>query len=636
MANEQTQTANLLQVQAATKAFGGRLLFDSVNFSINESEHVGVIGPNGAGKTSLFRILASELELDSGEIVTANHLRLGYLKQHDLWDLQEKAGSFLEKNSPMPLWELKRLGVGLDLKDHHFESRIQELSGGYRMRFKLLQLLGQSPNLMLLDEPTNYLDLETTLVLEEFLQTYQGSFLLISHDREFLRRTTDHILEIENQDVVKFNGNIDDYFEQKRVLREQLEKQALHQQAKRKHILDFAARFGAKASKARQVQSKLKSLQKMERVELKSLPVGAKIQMPNPPRCGRLTIEIKKASLGYANTAVLQQVDLKVEAGDRIGIVGFNGAGKSTLLKAIAKQIPPLEGEIRWGHQVEVAYFSQMVAEALDPNETVREALSSKAHPSLKDQEVLNLAGSLLFSGGDIEKPISVLSGGERARVALGQVLLGRAAVLLLDEPTNHLDFYTVEALTQALASYSGTLLCVSHDRGFIGRVASKIYEVRNRRVEVYPGNYDDYLWSLQRREVWEEAVTREDSGVKTITAEAPSPSNSVSAPSERERKKSRSLSFRQRESLKELERARRDLNKLTKEIERKIKSLESRLAELAGEFSERSGQAASSLSIEISASQRKLEELESEYLKHLNELEDVSSQIKALKAKAS
>jgi ATP-binding cassette subfamily F protein 3 len=475
----------LLQLQNGAKSFGSRQLFEGATFSVNENEHIGVIGPNGAGKTTLFKLIANEIELDHGEIVRARKLSLGYLRQHDSWDESQILENYLETGTKTPIWDLKKLGLSLGLDESLFQKPLKALSGGYKMRAKLLHLLGQEPNLMMLDEPTNYLDLETLLVLEEFLQNYQGAFLLISHDREFLRRTTDHILEIESGDFVKYSGNIDDYFEQKQMIREQLEKKAMSDANRRKEILDFAARFGAKASKARQAQSRLKRLEKMEAIELKPLPVSEKIRIPTPQHTGRIAVELADVDVGYAEKIILQNVDLKIESKDRIGVVGYNGAGKSTLLKAIAKELSVLHGNIEYGYQVRAAYYAQHVGERLKPDHTVIESLSEAASPDIRTQEILDLAGSLLFSGDHMKKKISVLSGGEKARIALGRILLQRAPLLLLDEPTNHLDFYTVESLTQALENYPGTLVVVSHDRGFVRRVATKILEVKSGNAPI-------------------------------------------------------------------------------------------------------------------------------------------------------
>ena len=490
--------ANLIQLQAGSKTFGMKKLFDAATVAINEGEHVGVIGPNGTGKTTLLKVCSSEETLDEGALVKSNTLRLGYLTQEMNWNAQENLDQYID-TCPMQNWELKSLGYGLGLNEEMFKVPLSSLSGGYQMRCRLLHLIGNEPNLMLLDEPTNYLDLETLLVLEKFLQEYRGAFMLVSHDREFLRRTTDHIVEIENGEITKYPGTIDDYFEQKSILREQLEKRAMSIEAKRKSILDFAAKFGAKATKARQAQAKLKTLTRLERIEVKALPVTAKIRIPHPTRIGQIAIEVRSVDLGYNTKRVLQDIDIDLLRGDHLAVVGLNGQGKSTFLKGLAKIIFPMNGVVKYGYQVGVGYYAQHVSEELDPSYTVLEELQRGAHLDITPQDIRDLAGSLLFSGDAAEKKVSVLSGGEKARVALGKILLSKAPVLILDEPINHLDFDTVEALTQALKTYPGTIVFVSHDRGFVQRVATKILEVREGKVQLYPGTYDEYVWSVQK-----------------------------------------------------------------------------------------------------------------------------------------
>jgi ATP-binding cassette subfamily F protein 3 len=492
--------ASLLSVQNLAKAYGPRTLFEDMAFTINEGEHVGVIGPNGAGKSTMFKLLTGEEDADSGQVIRSRSLRLGYLPQHDDWHANDTIESYVSEGATLPLWELKALGRGLGLADTHFAAPITSYSGGYRMRAKLLRLLGTEPNLMLLDEPTNYLDLETLLVLERFLQSYRGAFMLISHDREFLRRTTDHILEIEGGEATKYNGNIDDYFEQKELLRNQLAARAMSLEQKKKEILDFVARFGAKATKASQAQSRLKQIDRMETIEIKALPVSARIRIPEPMRVGKTVMTLTGCDLGYETKTVLKSVNLQIQGGDHVAVVGFNGAGKSTLLKTLAQRLKPLNGRLELGFEITSSYFAQHVAEELNRQHTVFQAMGDKAHPSVLPQDVLDLAGALLFSGDDVRKPISVLSGGEKARVALGQILLQKSSCLILDEPTNHLDFQTVEALTQALTLYKGTVITVSHDRGFIRRVGRKILEVRDGAVNLYHGTYDDYVWKLQKQ----------------------------------------------------------------------------------------------------------------------------------------
>lgn len=617
--------SNLLQLKNGVKNFGARTLFEDASFAINEGEKVGVIGPNGAGKSTLFRILVGEEFLDRGEITRRNGLRLGYLAQEDHWSADATVESVLTSQIATPIWELKRLAPSFGLSLEHFERPMMSLSGGYRMRVKLLHLLASQPDLMLLDEPTNYLDLETLVVLENFLQSTSSAFLLISHDREFLRRTTDHILEVEAGQMTKYAGNIDDYFEQKELLREQLEKAAQSLEAKRKEILDFAAKYGAKATKARQVQSRLKSLDRMENIEVRALPTRARIRLPEPIRTGKSVIQVHDAVLGYADKVVLENLRLELNKGDHLGVVGVNGAGKSTLLKALAGELKPLQGEIGFGLSVEVAYFAQHVAERLNPDDTVLEAMGEYAHADVKRQEILDLAGSLLFSGDDTEKKIKVLSGGEKSRVALGQILLKRASCLLLDEPTNHLDFHTVEALTQALANYPGTVVIVSHDRGFVGRTASKILEIRDGKAEFYPGTYDEYVWSVQKGVLANRDLSTEESSANPQALSrgdgyAGSQASDASV-----------LKFNYKERKKQLEKEIRSAEKEMKAIDSELDEKRGKLLEANKLLLQATGLGAAELAKELADLQSAIDALEEKYLECLERQEGSHTELERL-----
>ncbi len=604
----------LLQLQSGHKAFGAKVLFDDATFAINEGEHVGVIGPNGAGKSTLFKILVDQEHLDEGIVTKSQQLRLGYLEQESDWDVDQKVEEYLEKNCIKPLWELKQFGLKLGLTESHFQSHLKQLSGGYRMRVKLLYLIGQEPNLLLLDEPTNFLDLETLLVLENFLQEYKGAFLLISHDREFLRRVTDHILEVESGDIVKFPGSLDDYFEQKQMLNEILQKQVLSQQAKKKSIMDFVTRFGAKATKARQAQSRLKALEKMEVIEVKAAPTHSHIHIPPASPTGKMILEVESVDCGYGDKVILKDVSLRLERGNHLGIVGLNGAGKSTLLKSLGEQIPLVRGSIKWGHQVSLSYFAQHTPESLNPEHSVLEAMASAAHKEVTQQDVLNIAGSLLFSGDNVHKKVKVLSGGEKSRVALGQILLQKSPLLLLDEPTNHLDFDTVEALTTALEKYEGTIITVSHDRGFIGRVANKILEVNHGKLTLYPGTYDEYVWSLQKgflaeRDLNEGATTQKVSSEKA--AEAPK--------------------FNYKEERKKLETQIKKAQKLIEDCDKKIADLTKKRDALNESLMTAAGDKAAGLAKELHELSGAIEDLESSMLQAMEDQQNFENELKQL-----
>lgn len=606
---------SLLQLQRGSKHFGMKILFDQAGFAINDGEHIGVIGPNGAGKTTLFKILVGQETLDDGEMTKMQGLRIGYLEQESEWRLDQTCEEYLSKNCVKPLWELKRLSRDLGLTEEQMAMPLSALSGGFRMRMKLLYLIGQEPNLMLLDEPTNFLDLESVLALENFLQNYSGAFLLISHDREFLRRTTESTLEIESGDITKFPGHIDDYYEQKAQLRGILAAQSANLEAKRKHIQDFVDRFRAKATKARQAQSRMKQLEKMDHIELKDLPVRAKIKIPEPIHTGKESMVLSHANLGYGGSPILSDVNIRLERGAHIGVVGHNGVGKSTLLKSLAGQLALLTGERTLGHQVSLSYFSQHSADQLDMNDTVLGSLQRTMHRDLNPQDVLNMAGSLLFSGDDTAKKVKVLSGGEKSRVALGQILLKRSPLLLLDEPTNHLDFDTVEALTEALRDYPGTVVVVSHDRGFIGRIANRILEIRDGRVELYPGTYDEYVWSLQKGVMSERAVAG-----APIEKAAQLTSDGV-APK-----------FNYKDATKQLQSQIKEQLRKIQKCEELIHSLAQTRDRLTADLLTASGEKAQAMAKELGLCAKEIERIEGDMLEHMEKLEQHENELTKLK----
>lgn len=608
---------NLLQMVNGTKQIGAKVLFNQATLSINSEEHVGLIGANGAGKTTLFKILAGLDELDSGQLIKSNQLKIGYLKQESDWNLDLSVEDFLNIDSLMPIWEVKKWGPELGLDEAVYSKKLSTLSGGYRMRVQLQKLISQLPNLLLLDEPTNFLDLETTLILENFLQNYNGAFLLISHDREFLKRTTDHTVEIELGEMTKFPGHIDDYFEQKKELQEMLAAQARNQDQKRKQIQEFVDRFRAKASKARQAQSRMKMLDKMEIIETKELPVRAQIQIPKPYNTGRETLVIENLSVGFGDKKVLSRINFRLNRGDHLAVVGVNGAGKSTLLKTLAGKLSKIDGEMKWGYQVSVSYFAQHSTDELLLNETVIESLQRKAHREVTLQEMKNMAGSLLFSGDDIYKKIQVLSGGEKSRVALGQVLLQKNPVLLLDEPTNHLDFETVEALTQALRNYEGSVLFVSHDRGFVRRLSTKILEIKDGRAEFYPGSYDDYVW--RQEQLFLQTQHHEHEKVDDVKAHKP-------------QLLSKDAKLVLREHIKKLEIEIKNLNKKEKSIETLIQEKTTKREELIQESIQAHGLRVSEIIKEISLIEKDIQNLEVDWMQVLENRDQMNQELQTVK----
>lgn len=617
----------LLQVQSGEKAFGARNLFSSASMAVETGEHIGVIGPNGAGKTTLFKILTGQESLDDGEITRSNSLRLGYLQQEEQLDPQELAQDYIERTSGRPMWELYQLAFGLGLKEQQLATPIMQLSGGFRMRCQLLGQLAKEPNLLLLDEPTNYLDLESLLVLEEFLIQYQGAFLLISHDREFLKRVTNHTLEIENGEFTKFNGHIDDYFEQKAMIEEQLRAKAVSIENRRKEILDFARRFGAKATKARQAQSKLKTLKKLETIEIKPLPIQARIRIPEPIRTGKRVVHFENVQLGYGEKVVLQNVDFQLLRGAHLGVVGINGAGKSTFLKAVARELEPQSGDIHHGPNVTIGYYSQHVAEGLNLNQTVYEALAEVAHKDLTRQDLRDLAGQLLFSDDRIDASLQKMSGGEKARVALGRILVQRTPLLVLDEPTNHLDFHTVEAMTEALKNYPGSLIVVSHDRSFIGRIAQQILQIENGQARFYPGTYQEYVWSLQKGMLSDDGGAGDD-GAQEKNGKKADRNTGVDGQETASGKGSNPKSKEKRKKLR-IE---------IREAEKRMKYLDGKLLRLNEEFESDSakvstlkGEEAQKLMMDLAYRQKQIDELEEDWMETQEKLDSLNSEMEEL-----
>lgn len=624
MANE-----NLFQLHNGSKQYGDKILFDRAQFSVNQNEHVGVIGPNGAGKTTLFKIITGREPLDTGEIIKMQGLRIGYLEQESDWTLNQTSEDYLAENCIKPIWELKQFGLDLGLTENHFKTPLSRLSGGYRMRMKLLEILGQEPDLMLLDEPTNFLDLESIIVLEKFLQDYKGAFLLISHDREFLRRTTEYTLEVEGGEMTKYPGHIDDYFEYKSEIQQIKMQQAANLEVKRKHLQDFVDRFRAKATKARQAQSRMKQLDKMESIEIKALPLRSRINLPAPWVTGKEVLQITAANFGYGNgsssVSILKNVKLNIERGQKIGVVGYNGAGKSTLLKTLSGKIPLLQntqdgtttGEIKFGHKVELSYFAQHLTEELLLEDSVLDSLQRKAYKDTLHQEILGIAGSLLFSGDDLHKKVKVLSGGEKTRVALGQMLLQKKPLLIMDEPTNHLDFDTVNALADALQKFEGTLIVVSHDRSFIKRVSTRILEIKDGGVEIYPGSYDDYLWSLEK-------------GSLSLRQNQPVVDHKVKSikPVDFEDDKK----FNYKDVTKKLSSEIKELQRKILKTEELIFAATQELSEMNGLLLAASGPKAQQIAIEIAEKSKKIQDSEDVLLTHMENLDIKEKELASFK----
>jgi ATP-binding cassette subfamily F protein 3 len=486
--------ATLLQITKASKHYGDQVLLDEAEATISDNGKVGFIGRNGAGKSTLLRILLGEEELDSGEIVRHSSLRLGYLRQHDPFHPEESALDFLMRDSGQPDWKCGEVAGDFELKGAYLNGPIGKLSGGWQTRVKLAALLLHEPNLLLLDEPTNFLDLRTQILLEHFLKAHDGACLIVSHDRTFLGATCDRTLALSRGKLTSFPGKVDAYLEFERERREHGERSNEAILAKRRHLEDFIARNKARAATAKLAQSKSKMLEKLETQEILGDEPTVRIRPPRiEPRKG-VALRCKDLAIGYPERQIASDIHLELDHGSRAAVVGDNGQGKTTFLRTVVDSLPPLAGEARWGFGCQIGVYAQHVYTSLPEDQTVIDYLRKEAAFGKKEQEILEVAGSFLFRGPHVKKKISILSGGERARLCLAALMLGKHNVLILDEPGNHLDVESVDALIDALLEYEGTVVFTSHDRHFTGKVANCIIEVRDGRVVNYGGKYAAYV----------------------------------------------------------------------------------------------------------------------------------------------
>jgi ATP-binding cassette subfamily F protein 3 len=536
----------MIQLSAAGKRFGPKVLFQELDWLVTPQDRVGLVGANGTGKTTLLKMLAGEESLDYGTSNRQRGMRWGYLPQdglslsgrtvfaeclsvfdevhqmqremeelahrmaevdHEGVEYQQIADRFHHLQAEIHARDAysieAEVGVvlnGLGFKKEDWERRTEEFSGGWQMRIALAKLLLEKPNLLLLDEPTNHLDLETRNWLEQYLANYPYAYVLISHDRYFLDVTVKKIAEIWNKKVWFYTGNYEKYLAQKTQRREQLEAAYQNQQAKVEQLQAFINRFRYQATKAKQVQSRIKELERMEKIEIPPEEKTIHFSFPQPQASGRLVAEAKDLGKSYGPKHVFSKANFVIERGDRIALVGVNGAGKSTLIKLLANLESPTAGEIKLGHKVEVDYFAQDQYKALDPQARLLDDLFTVA-PRSTQTELRSLLGCFLFSEDDVFKNIGVLSGGERNRYALARMLLHPSNFLLLDEPTNHLDLRAKDVLLESLQKFTGTVVFVSHDRYFIDKLATRVFEIGEGRIEVFPGNYEDYLWRKNRTE---------------------------------------------------------------------------------------------------------------------------------------
>ncbi len=592
----------MLQLQKIELTFPARTLFSGVSWHLRPGMRVGLCGANGAGKTTLLKMLAGQVEPDKGDIILAKGTTVGYLPQEGLCyqgrslyaEVESACTEVLALGREMKKLEqqialdahedqlaryaevqeqfrqqggftleadLARVLHGLGFTTQDWDKPSETFSGGWQMRIALARLLMQRPNLLLLDEPTNHLDLPARDWLEQYLCNYPGTVVLVSHDRFFMDQVVERIVEVWNGVLAEYPGNYSLYLQERdrRVAALRAEKQQQDEEVAR--IEAFISRFRYQANKASQVQSRVKQLEKIERIQVPPQRKKIAFKFPSPPRSGKELVTLKHAAQQYGDNLVLNHVNLCVTRGERVVLVGPNGAGKSTLMRLLSGVEQPSAGERILGHNVEMAYFAQDQAQVLDESKTVLEEITAHSPidmvPRLRD-----VLGSFLFSGDDVHKPVKVLSGGERNRLALAILLLRPANLLLLDEPTNHLDLESKDVLLEALSGYSGTLVFVSHDRYFVDQLATRVVDVNARMVEAYPGNYADFLRAKQGEGVGGHSSER----VETLAQHTSSAGTTPDV---------------DKEQRKQDHARRREEQKLRRKLEKEVEGLEQQIATL-------------------------------------------------------
>ena len=489
----------LIEGTAIRKAYGLQTVLQDVSFLIDERQKIALIGRNGAGKSTLLNILTATEETDEGTVRIYPTTRVGVVKQHEILPNYETSMQFLQKKSSKADWEVSKQAAAFGLTQQHLDVAPSTLSGGYQMRVKLVAMLLQDPNLLILDEPVNYLDLQTLLLLEQFLQSYKGAYIIAAHDRTFLEHTCDQTYEIERGALTTYNGSVSEYFTYKE---EQIAFRAKTNKRLRKEIAHnqtFVDRFRYKANLASRAQNKLKHIERLRRqlTHIDGALSTVNMHIPSPQLSTGPALRVDELSIGYGNAMVADGICFELQRGEKIVIAGENGNGKTTLLKTLAGELDPLQGEIKWWHRTTIGYYDQKTEATLMPGESVLQYLTRMAPSHASGESLLMMAGTFLFKDDDLEKSVNVLSGGERARLCLAGILLHEYNTLLLDEPTNHLDVETTEALAIALKQYSGTVIVISHARNFVDTLVDRVYEIRHGKLRQYMGSYEDYVQDL-------------------------------------------------------------------------------------------------------------------------------------------
>ena len=607
---------SLITLLKVSLTFPEKRIFDEIGFHVEPGHRIGLVGPNGSGKTSLLKLINGEISPDEGEVRKAKGVRIGYLPQdvqegpsgplfesvlasipgrkgleRELMRVEQALGKASQKEEQakvaqrlaeihqeingldfeFPPHEAEKILIGLGFKTSDFPNPISLLSGGWKMRAALASLLFKRPDLLLLDEPTNHLDIPSVRWLEQFLQDFKGAMILVSHDRDFLNSQVHRIVSFEPEGMRSYSGNYDFYLKAREEEKKLLEAKARSQEQKIKEARKFIERFRAKASKARQAQSKIKLVKKMEVVERHRKEKTIHFSFPEVARSGREVVSIKGLSKGFGENLLYKDMDLTVLRGERVAIIGPNGCGKTTLLKMVAGEMEADEGTINLGHGVDMGYFAQHHADMLSQQKTVIQEVCQVV-PNESIGYVRAVLGAFLFSGGEVDKVIGVLSGGEKARVSLAKLLVKPGNLMVMDEPTNHLDISSSETLIDALEQYNGTLLFVSHNQSFINRLATKIWDLGGGEIVEYPGNLKEYYYHLEKGEnIWSRM---EGESKNSLFGEGPKPER---VGSKELRKKKHGRKAKKRERAEE----RRQIHDTLKPIKDELESLEGRIAEL-------------------------------------------------------
>ncbi len=584
--------------------FGEKQIFEDLNFTINKGVKLGIVGKNGTGKTTLLKAIMGEILLSDGKIEHNNNFSIGYLSQEfkDLGsfgifdylknkngilkleqqiketeakleeldhsspeyattfkEYEKITGEYELKNGYSFVFEITMILKGLGFSDEDLTKNCDEFSGGWKSKIVLADLLYKNPQVLILDEPTNHLDIKSIEWFERFLKNYNGTIISVSHDKRFLTNVITEIIELSNADLEHYKGNYLFYLKEKKAREELLLKEFESQQKEIADLEKFIERFRSKASKAKQVQSRIKYLNKIKQIQLKSKEKTVKFNFDNIEKSGQDILKIKNIYQQFGEKKVLENINCEIYRGEKIALIGKNGAGKTTLLRIISEELEPSQGSINYGVNVKRAYFSQLTAENMNQDNTVFEELSSVAS-DYDELQKRNFLGAFLFSNEDIYKKVSVLSGGEKSRLALLKILIQKANFLILDEPTNHLDEDTKQIFQKALLDYSGTIIIVSHDRFFLDNLVTRVFDIENRKLTNYLGNYSEYRSKIEQLE-----LEKEDSPVV---------------------KKKKSHNER-KEAKKEFAKKKRDLQKKLDQIELEISEKEDRKTQIETELSD-------------------------------------------------